>query len=73
MINKTYENCENQSYIIYLRLKYNGYFKLSPDQNRMPIKGEEYFTMQNPGFVWFGKLKTFCATDSYVNNVGTYR
>lgn len=62
-----YALSENQSYISYLRLKHTGFFKIFPDQDWKPIQGEEYFTTQKPGFVWFGKLKSFVATDLYVN------
>jgi hypothetical protein len=40
---------ENQSYISYARLRYGGSFW---NKRWMTIKGEEYFTAENPGFVW---------------------
>lgn len=59
---------ENQSYISYVRLKHSGEFK--PQDKWTPIKGEEYFTTQNPGFIWFGKIPLLSAKDIYYNGEG---
>lgn len=62
---------ENQPYISYARLRHGGTFRLKPEQKWMPIKGEEYFTTQKIGFVWFGKLPLSSATDLYIEGEGS--
>ena len=59
---------ENQHYLSNARLKHGG--KFNPGQKWFPIQGEEYFTIQNPGFVWFGKLPFFSARDMYYDGFG---
>src|SRR5690348_15626946 len=50
---------ENQNYISYVKLKHEGIFRQSQGQGWMPIVGLEYFTTENPGFLWIGKMKPF--------------
>lgn len=50
---------ENQDYISFVKLKHEGMFRQSQGQGWMPITGQEYFTAENPGFVWIGKMKPF--------------
>lgn len=50
---------EGQSYIKYVRLRHGGTFRQNQGQGWTPIIGEEYFTTENPGFVWHGKIKPF--------------
>ena len=64
---------ENQPYISYVRLKHGGNFRLKPEQKWMSIKGEEYFTIQKIGLVWFGKLPLFSATDLYIEGKGSLK
>jgi len=64
---------EGQKYISYLRLKHGGEFRTQPNQKWMVIKGEEYFTAENPGFVWFGKVPLVSAKDSYYNGKGNLK
>jgi len=40
---------ENQPYVSYARLQHGGEFKAS--KNWVSIEGEEYFTVEKPGFV----------------------
>jgi hypothetical protein len=35
-----------------MRLRHGGWFRTSPKQRWLAIKGEEYFTVGEPGFVW---------------------
>jgi len=42
-----------------VRLKQRGLFRTKPDQKWMPLKAEEYFTVDPPGFLWFGKMRMF--------------
>ena len=60
----------NQPYVSTLRLKHDGMFRLSPDKDWIEINGEQYFTVDSPGFVWLGKTKKFKARDSYVKGKG---
>ncbi|MBK0402194.1 hypothetical protein I5M27_04315 [Adhaeribacter sp. BT258] len=62
---------EGQTYISYVRLKHNGQFKSDLEKDWMDINGEQYFTTQNPGFVWRGKTSVFTATDKLTNGNGS--
>ena len=60
-----------QSYLSYVRLKHGGFFRQGEDQEWMGIRGEEYFTTQNPAFIWYGEIRPFpfiwiAARDLYV-------
>ena len=59
---------ENIPFISYIRLKHGGRFK--PQNKWMKIKGEEYFTTENPGFIWYGKVPLISARDLYYNGEG---
>ena len=59
---------ENQPYISYVRFKHSGQFR--PTGKWTSIRGKEYFTTQNPGFLWYGKVPFVSAKDSYVNGKG---
>lgn len=39
------------------RLKHDGFFRTKPNQNWLAIKGEEYFTIAKPGFVWDASVR----------------
>jgi Family of unknown function (DUF6544) len=62
---------ENQAYVSYARLQHSGDFKAS--KNWASIEGEEYFTMQRPGFVWLGKVPFFSAKDVYIDGTGNLK
>jgi len=62
---------ENQPYVSYARLQHGGEFKAS--KNWVSIEGEEYFTMQKPGFVWLGKVPFFSAKDVYIDGTGNLK
>ncbi len=36
----------------------------------MPIKGKEYFTVNPPGFEWFGKVRFISAKDTFLEGSG---
>jgi len=66
---------EGLPYISYARLKHNGTFRTKEDQKWMPISGEEYFTTQRPGFVWYATVRPFplvwiAARDMYFQGQG---
>jgi hypothetical protein len=42
-----------------VRLKQKGFFRTKPDQKWMPLRAEEYFTVDPPGFLWHGKMRMF--------------
>jgi hypothetical protein len=42
-----------------VRLKQKGFFRTKPDQKWKPLKAEEYFTVDPPGFLWYGKMGMF--------------
>ncbi|MBC2698560.1 MAG: hypothetical protein HF974_09590 [ANME-2 cluster archaeon] len=62
---------ENQPYVSYARLQHGGEFKAS--NKWVSIKGEEYFTLQKPGFVWSGKVPFFSAKDVYIDGTGNLK
>jgi len=62
---------EGQPYISYVRLKHNGWFKTGKDKKAMDIKGKQYFTAEQPGFIWEGKTSMFTARDMYLDGKGS--
>ncbi|MFC0876645.1 DUF6920 family protein [Saccharicrinis sp. FJH2] len=61
---------KNQSYLSSARLIHDGEFRVNPNQKWSKIKGEEYFTIEPPGFVWRGKVPFMSATDLFINKQG---
>ncbi|MEP7265025.1 MAG: DUF6544 family protein [Bacteroidota bacterium] len=61
---------EGQPYISNLRMTHNGQFKTGKDKDWINIEGEEYFTADNPGFIWKGKTSLFTARDMYISKKG---
>jgi len=58
-----------------VRLKHRGAMRLKPDANWVPLEAEEYYTVDDPGFVWFGRitmapLLTVSAQDMYMEGRG---
>jgi hypothetical protein len=66
-----YSLTENQSYIGYVRLQHGGKFRAC--KNWASIKGQEYLTVQEPGFVWLGKVPLFSAKDIYFDGNGNLK
>jgi len=64
---------DNQPYISYARLQHGGQFRTKPDQKWMSIEGQDYFTVQKPGFVWLGKVPYFSAKDVYIDGNGNLK
>ena len=62
---------ENQPYVSYVRLQHGGEFRAS--NNWASIEGQEYFTVQKPGFVWFGRVPLFSAKDVYIDGTGNLK
>jgi len=61
---------QGQHYISYVRLKHNGQFKTGPDKGWSKIDGEQYFTVEKPGFVWKGDIFGGSARDMYLSDKG---
>jgi len=40
-----------------VRLRHDGFFRTKPGQRWFPIRGEEYFTVDKPGFVWIASIQ----------------
>jgi len=61
--------------VAFVRLKQTGAMRPKPDGKWFPIKAEEYYTVDNPGFVWrgcmaFAPLISATAQDMYLNGQG---
>jgi hypothetical protein len=59
-----------------VRLHHGGTFRPSLQGRWLPIRGEQYFTADPPGFVWWGRVRMFPgvwidARDRSVNGVGS--
>jgi hypothetical protein len=61
---------EGQAYISYARLKHNGQFKTAQNKDWVNIEGEQYFTVEKPGFMWKGITTMFTARDMYIADEG---
>ncbi|MCJ7731751.1 hypothetical protein MUP51_05490, partial [Candidatus Bathyarchaeota archaeon] len=66
---------DGQKYISYVRLTHVGTFRPSPEQDWMPITGEEYFSVEKPGFLWLASINpvpviAITARDTYHDGVG---
>jgi hypothetical protein len=69
---------DNQNYISYVKLKHEGTFRQSQGQEWIPIVGQEYFTAENPGFVWIGKMKPYPilwidGKDEFIDGKGNFQ
>jgi hypothetical protein len=54
-----YTGVVGQPWINTVRLKYTGLFRLAADKPWMPIKAEQFYTVNPPGFHWKARFKTF--------------
>ncbi len=61
---------DGQPYISYVNLTHDGQFKTGQNKDWVNIKGEQYFTTQNPGFIWKGTTSLFTARDMYIADKG---
>ncbi len=59
-----------QKYISTARLKHSGMFKSSDKDKFEKIKGEQYFNLITPGFIWKGKTFLFTAIEMYLQGKG---
>ncbi len=61
---------DGQPYLSYVRLTHDGQFRAGLDKDFTDIKGEQYFTAENPGFIWKGTTSMFTARDMFLSNRG---
>ncbi len=61
---------DGQPYVSSVRLTHDGEFKTSLDREWIRIKGEQFFTAEEPGFLWVGKTALFTARDMYIGGEG---
>lgn len=61
---------ENQPDIACVRLKHDGTFRPDPKKGWMKIRGEQYFNVHDPGFIWKAGISIMTARDMYLNNKG---
>jgi hypothetical protein len=61
---------DKQAYISYVRIRHDGQFKSDINKKWTPIRGEQYFTTEKPGYIWKGETSMFTARDSYIANEG---
>jgi len=69
---------EGQHYISYVKLKHEGQFRQNENQKWMPIKGEEYFSIEQPGLVGVGKIQLLpfiwiTGLDEYIEGKGNFQ
>jgi hypothetical protein len=58
-----------------VRLKQKGFMRMNPDQRWMPLTAEEYYTVDPPAFIWYGRVRIvpfvfFEAVDRYLGGSG---
>ncbi|HET7377374.1 MAG TPA: DUF6544 family protein, partial [Anaerolineae bacterium] len=53
----SYSGVIGQAWIDTVRLKYTGRFRLAADRPWLPIKAEQIYTTNPPGFRWKARLK----------------
>ncbi len=59
-----------QPFISYARIRHDGQFKTGLDKKWINIKGEQYATTEQPGFIWKGTTAMFIARDMYIADQG---
>jgi hypothetical protein len=69
---------DTQNYISYVELKHDEIFRQGQGQGWMLIEGQEYFTTENPGFIWRGKMKPFLifwidGKDKFIGGNGNFQ
>jgi hypothetical protein len=58
-----------------VRLKQKGFMRMNQDQKWMPLAAEEYYTIDPPAFIWYGRVRimpliAFEAVDRYSDGCG---
>ena len=63
----------NQTRIKKVHLKHSGYFKTTVNGKWIKIRGEQFFSTEQPEFRWIGKTFMFKAVDQYINAKGSLK
>ncbi|MEJ7559307.1 MAG: DUF6544 family protein [Pedobacter sp.] len=61
---------EQQPYISFVSLLHERKFKTGKGRGWVDIKGEQYFSIEKPGFIWKGSTALFVARDLYIAGKG---
>lgn len=69
----SYALSNEQTRIKEIHLKHSGYFKTSSKSKWIKIKGEQFFSTQQPEFRWIGKTFMFKAVDQFKNGKGSLK
>ncbi|OXG07019.1 hypothetical protein BC749_107238 [Flavobacterium araucananum] len=64
---------DTMPYIVSVRLKHKGVFKTSLKSGFINIRGEQYFSVQKPQFIWKGSTLIFTARDSLIADKGNLK
>lgn len=64
---------DGQPFISSVQLEHTGLFKMDLKKGFIKIKGEQYFSVRFPQFIWKGTTMMFTAIDSYLNNQGSLK
>ena len=69
---------EGQHSISNVKLKHEGVFRQNENQKWMPIKGEEYFSTEQPGLIWIGKIQLLpfiwlTGLDEFIEGKGNFK
>ena len=69
---------EGQHYMSYVKLNHEGQFRQNENQKWMPIKGEEYFSIEQSGLLWVGKIQLLpfiwiTGLDEYIEGKGKFQ
>jgi hypothetical protein len=62
---------EGRQYTASARVRHAGWFKTGLDKDWIAITGEQYYTVDKPGFIWKGETSMFTARDMYINDKGS--
>lgn len=52
-----YTGVVGQEKVRSVRLRQKGFFRLGPGRRLMPFHADQYFTVDSPGFVWYGNIE----------------
>ena len=61
---------DGQPYISSVYVKHDGRFKTALNNEWINIEGEQFFSVEEPGFLWIGKTPLFTVRDMYISGKG---
>lgn len=64
---------EGHQYTVSARIRHTGWFKTGVDKDWITITGEQYYTVDKPGFIWKGETSMFTARDMFINDKGSLK